>query len=107
VSGRWPGTAAVPLRGGTARRLRAVFDCNRYTAFIIGQFFAGARRRRIPAVPGEAEPVLNRDCDILVDRAGVGLLFVDAELRQQIQYYVRFDFQLPCQLIDSDLQLHR
>lgn len=37
----------------------------------------------------------------------MSLLFVNTEFGQQIQYDVRLDFELPGQLIDSDLQLHR
>jgi len=54
-----------------------------------------------------AQAVLYSDGYILVDRTGVGLLFINSEFRQQIQYDVRFDFELPGQLVDSDLQLHR
>jgi len=54
-----------------------------------------------------SKPVLDGRRDILVDGAGVCLLLLNAEIRQQVQNYVRFDFQLPRQLIDSDLQLHR
>jgi len=54
-----------------------------------------------------AKTMLDRDRYILVDRAGVSLLFVNSEFGQQIQYYVRLDFELPGQLVDSDLQLHR
>jgi len=37
----------------------------------------------------------------------MSLLLVNTEFGQQIQYNVRLDFELPGQLIDSDLQLHR
>jgi len=65
------------------------------------------RRRDITAVAGDPELMLYRDCDILVNRTGMSLLFVYAELRQQIQYCIRLDFKLPRQFINSDLQLHR
>jgi hypothetical protein len=55
----------------------------------------------------QAEPPLNSDCHVLVDRAGVGLLFLNAKLGQQLENLVRLDFQLPRQLVDPDLQLHR
>jgi hypothetical protein len=54
-----------------------------------------------------AEPLLDGDRHVLVDRAGVRLLFLDTELRQQLQNSVRLDLKLACQLVDSDLQLHR
>jgi hypothetical protein len=41
--------------------------------------------------------------DVVIDRAGVGLLFCDSELRQQLEDPVRLDLKLPCQLVDSDL----
>jgi len=53
------------------------------------------------------QPVLDRDRNIFIDRARVSLLFINTEFGQQIQYDVRLDFELPGQLIDSDLQLHR
>jgi hypothetical protein len=46
------------------------------------------------------------DRDVFVDRAGVRLLLRNAKLWQAIQNFVRLDFQLPCQLVDSNL-LHR
>jgi hypothetical protein len=54
-----------------------------------------------------AEPFFYCERNILVDRTGVRLLFLDAKLRQQLQYSVGFDFQFASQLIDSDFQLHR
>jgi hypothetical protein len=36
----------------------------------------------------------------------MGLLLGDAKVRQFIENQVRFDFQIPCQLIDTNL-LHR
>jgi hypothetical protein len=53
-----------------------------------------------------AEPLLDSDRHVLVDRAGVRLLLLNAELGQQFQYFVRLDFKLACQLVYSDLQLH-
>jgi hypothetical protein len=40
---------------------------------------------------------------IFVDRAGVGYLFGDAEFVQLVDDLARLDFQLPRQLIDSNL----
>jgi len=39
---------------------------------------------------------------ILVHRAGVGLLFGDAKLRQQVEDNARFDLELSCQLVNSN-----
>jgi hypothetical protein len=55
----------------------------------------------------EAEPALDGNSNVLIDRAGVGLLFLHAELGQQLENPVRLHFQLPRQLVDPDLQLHR
>jgi hypothetical protein len=46
------------------------------------------------------------DRHVLVDGTGVRLLFGDAQLREQLEYFVSFDFQLPRQLVDANL-LHR
>jgi hypothetical protein len=46
------------------------------------------------------------DRDIFIDRAGVRLFFGDAQFGEPLQYFVSFDFQFPCQLVDSNL-LHR
>jgi hypothetical protein len=61
--------------------------------------------RDIPILLPEA--ALDRQSYVLINRAGMGLLFLDTKLRQQLQYLVGLDFQLPSQLIDSDFQLHR
>lgn len=42
------------------------------------------------------------DRDVLVDRAGVGFLFCYAQPRETVNNFVRFDLQLPSQLINSD-----
>jgi hypothetical protein len=44
--------------------------------------------------------------DIFVDRAGVGLFFLYAQLRQLFKDFVRLDFELPSQLINANL-IHR
>jgi hypothetical protein len=46
------------------------------------------------------------DRRVFVDGAGVRLFFGDAEFREQVQYFVGLDFQLPRQLVNSDLS-HR
>jgi hypothetical protein len=46
------------------------------------------------------------DRRVFVDGAGVRLFFRDAEFREQVQYFVGLDFQLPRQLVNSDLS-HR
>jgi len=46
------------------------------------------------------------DGHVLVDGAGVGFLFGNAQFRQAIQDFMSLDFQFPRQLVDSNL-LHR
>ena len=46
------------------------------------------------------------DGHVLIDGAGVRLLFGDAEFGEALQYFVGLDFQLPRQLVDPNL-LHR
>jgi hypothetical protein len=46
------------------------------------------------------------DRRVFVHGAGVRLFFSDAEFREQVQYFVGLDFQLPRQLVNSDLS-HR
>lgn len=40
--------------------------------------------------------------DVVIDRAGVGLFFCDAELRQHVDERMGGDLELPSQLVDSD-----
>jgi hypothetical protein len=54
----------------------------------------------------ESKRSLDFDCDVFVDRAGVGLFLLDAELRQEFQYPVGLYFELTRQLVDPDL-LHK
>jgi hypothetical protein len=46
------------------------------------------------------------DRHVFIDGAGVRLLFGDAQFGQPVQDLVGLDFELPCQLVDSNL-LHR
>ena len=46
------------------------------------------------------------DGHVFVDGAGVRLLFSDAKSGQEVQYFMGLDFQLPRQLVNSDLS-HR
>jgi hypothetical protein len=43
---------------------------------------------------------------VVFQRAGVRLFIRDAEFGELLQYFVSFDFQLPRQLVNSDLS-HR
>jgi hypothetical protein len=44
--------------------------------------------------------------DRLVDGAGMGFLFGNTELGQHVDNRVRWNFELPCQLVDADFR-HR
>ncbi len=50
------------------------------------------------------EPKLAADLKryVVIDRAGVRLLIIDAQIREQLQNFVRLYFELPCQLVDSN-----
>lgn len=51
----------------------------------------------------KAQALANEACYVLVDRARVRLFLRDAKLRQEIDDHLRFDLQLPGQLIDSNI----
>jgi hypothetical protein len=53
------------------------------------------------------EPLFDGDGHVFVNRAGMRLLLLNTELRQQLQNFVRLDLKLACQLVNSDLQLHK
>ncbi len=52
--------------------------------------------------PSAMETAAHFECDIVVERAGVRLLFRDTQFRQKVQDHVRLDFKLASQLIDAD-----
>jgi hypothetical protein len=43
---------------------------------------------------------------VFIDRAGMRLLFTDAQFGEPVKDFVSLDFQLPCQLVNPNL-LHR
>jgi hypothetical protein len=49
-----------------------------------------------------AETAAKLQRNLVVERAGVGLLVCDSELRQQLEEDVRLYFELACQLIDAN-----
>lgn len=75
-----------------------LFGRRRHSLFLRG-FGAG----RLVAVTVDAKVLLDVLSDVLVNRAGVSLLLGHTELRQQFEYLVGFNFQLPRQLVDSNL----
>jgi hypothetical protein len=52
------------------------------------------------------EPLTNRNRHILVDRAGVRLLFTHPKFREEIENDAGFNFQFPGQLVNPNF-LHR
>lgn len=68
----------------------------------------GGARFRFRVLLGNlmAEEPPQFDGDVFVDRAGMGLLLGYAQLGELVQNLVRFDFQLPSQLINTNL-VHR
>jgi hypothetical protein len=64
----------------------------------------GCRRTRIGI--GVAIMTAKLDGRVFIDGAGVRLLFGDAKLGEEVQYFVGLYFQLPRQLVNSDLS-HR
>jgi len=75
-----------------------LFGRRRHSLFLRG-FGVG----RLAAVTIDAEVLLDVLSNVLVNRAGVSLLLGHTELRQQFEYLVGFNFQLPRQLVDSNL----
>jgi len=73
----------------------------------LGGVFDGFRFRRCGAsrsVGFPRQPALHFYRDGFIDRAGVGLLFGDAQLREHIEDHVRFDLELASQLVNSDFR---
>ena len=58
-------------------------------------------------VPGDIGVILKVSTDqeskIVVDRTGVGLLILDAQVWEGIDDRARLDLELPCQFVNSDL----
>jgi hypothetical protein len=48
------------------------------------------------------QPAPERQRYFVIERAGVRFLVGDANLGQQLKNHVRFDFELACQLINTD-----
>jgi hypothetical protein len=71
-------------------------------AVLRGGFVPGGRSRRILMPVVDAELVHH----VIFQRAGVRLFISNAQFGELLQYFVSFDFQLPRQLVDSDLS-HR
>jgi hypothetical protein len=70
----------------------------------LGVFLRGFFSRQVRYVETVEPPQL--DCYVLVDGAGMRLLFGHAQFRQPIQNLMGLDFQLPSQLVDANL-FHR
>jgi hypothetical protein len=63
-------------------------------------------RRAVREGSGICETIAQSYRHIFIDRAGVRLLFLHAQLRQQIENDARFHLKFPRQLVDSDF-FHR
>jgi hypothetical protein len=102
---------AFRRRGLRLRRFGFNAFMARLTAGFLGRRF-GLRRLRLVLglrdVIGNIVPVETAQFDrhVLIDRAGVRLLFRNAQLGKPVQYLVGLHFQLPCQLVNPNL-LHR
>jgi hypothetical protein len=64
----------------------------------------GFPARRVASSTLQAFP--DNQCDGFVNGAGMGFLLGDTELGQHVDNGVRWNFQLPCQLVDADFR-HR
>jgi len=103
---------------GNRLRLRFALDCLQHVARLgnMGEIelrfdLLGARspgawllRGRSFAMSAEVLPHLLRF--VRFDGTGVGLLFGDAKGGQEFEDLLAFDFQLPGQIVDSNLRLH-
>jgi len=77
----------------------------RVAAFHPGRgVFFGGRLGRLPDFEAEVLPYLVDE--IIVQRAGMGELLENSHLRERFDNFFRFHFELPRQLIDSNL-LHK
>jgi hypothetical protein len=76
-------------------RLRPVFSVG------LSSFFFSLTSYDHGSISAEIPPQLHGV--VVIDRAGMGQSFGDAEVVQFIDDLARFNFELPRQLIDSDL----
>jgi hypothetical protein len=49
------------------------------------------------------QPAAERQRDVVIERAGVGLLVGNTQLGQEVKKHIGLDFQLAGQLINADL----
>jgi hypothetical protein len=90
------------LRGRSARLGRFLDDLDgfgRRRLFPRRYWLGGPLRLRGQKSKVTAQPI----GQVVLERAGVGLLVGDAELGQHLQKPGRLHFQLPSQLVDADL----
>jgi hypothetical protein len=71
--------------------------------FVVARMAVGVFRT-YSVTPDQAVPQFN--CNVFVNRAGMRLLFLHTQFRQQIENDARFHFKLPRQLVDPNF-LHR
>jgi hypothetical protein len=90
---------------------RCFSDGRFFRAAVLDVFFLGLVARLFSG-PGlvsrtfEAVQTAQLDGHVFIDRAGVRLLFGDAQFGKAVQDFVSLDLQLPCQLVNANL-LHR
>ena len=73
--------------------LRLAQGVGRCLGFVVGHPFGY----------GDAEMPAELVRDVLVNRAGVGFLLADTQVREHIEDFVGLDLEFPGQLVDSDL----
>jgi len=73
-------------------------------AFVVNVFVVVGIDVTVLIIPRavEAKVLPHQNRDVLVDRAGMRLLFLDAQPRQEIKYLTWLDLELPSQLINAD-----
>jgi len=101
-SGR--GSRFVLRRRGSRSVRRFVLNLSAVLFKSLGVFRRGFFSRQVRYVETVEPPQL--DGYVLVDGAGMRLLFGHAQFRQPIQNLMGLDFQLPSQLVDANL-FHR
>jgi hypothetical protein len=74
--------------------------------FNLGNGYRGVRFLACRRACSTLQSIPDDLLDAFVNRAGVSLLFGDTELGQHVDDEVRWNFELPCQLVDTDFR-HR
>ena len=88
------------------RLLRRGSGCLSGMEVALGLFYfrVGCERRRSTAT---GDVTANDQSQVVVKRAGMGLLVMDAELGKKVENNARLHFELACQLIDPNFHTVR